>query len=360
MKTQARVKLFFAYIVISMVVVSLFTLLFYIMDYTQAALIQSLALMPFAYALYQLKHKNLKTAKWVAILASIIIVVIQTNVVFTNATGFHVQLLALVVVAFLICDMKIKQERYLALMLASLIATSFFVSNYWQIYGPIIIISPSTERVFNTLSYTTTFIALSALLYLYSMQLAQKELELSILANTDALTNIYNRGFFMREGEIHYHTCQTKHKPLSVILFDIDDFKQVNDTYGHPIGDQVLVTIANSVRNITPPDSIFARYGGEEFALILPYKGLIEAWQLAEEIRKHIAHHTFHVEDHKIDITLSFGVASSNQKYREFDTLIRSADRALYHAKRHGKNQTITICDDAISKSTKPTIQCIL
>ncbi|WP_457567202.1 sensor domain-containing diguanylate cyclase [Desulfurobacterium sp.] len=166
-------------------------------------------------------------------------------------------------------------------------------------------------------------------------ELEVKNKEIKKLADTDELTGIYNRRKILEELEREITRTQRYGNPLSVIIFDIDFFKEVNDTYGHLMGDKVLREIAQTVkRNIRKPDS-FGRYGGEEFLIILPETDISGGVKFAEKIRKLIENHPFPI-DRKI--TISLGV--TEYKYEDtIDTILARADRALYLAKESGRNR---------------------
>ncbi len=166
-------------------------------------------------------------------------------------------------------------------------------------------------------------------------ELEEKNREIKILAETDSLTRTYNRRKVFEKLEEEMIRSERYGNHLSVIIFDIDLFKSVNDTYGHLVGDKILYEIAKIVKqNIRKPD-IFGRYGGEEFIIILPETNSKGATGLAEKIRKIIEKHDFGI-DRKV--TISLGVTS--YKYGDtVDSLISRADKALYKAKEAGRNK---------------------
>jgi diguanylate cyclase (GGDEF)-like protein len=161
------------------------------------------------------------------------------------------------------------------------------------------------------------------------------ERELIVAATVDKLTQIYNRRKL--EDIIHQEIDRAKRYeiPLSLIMLDLDDFKSVNDTYGHLVGDDVLRTVASIIKsNIRASDSA-GRWGGEEFMILVPETGLERARGLAEKIRHLIASHHF---DQSCCITISLGL-SEFQPGDTFDSFISRADNALYRAKTNGKNR---------------------
>jgi diguanylate cyclase (GGDEF)-like protein len=157
------------------------------------------------------------------------------------------------------------------------------------------------------------------------------------LAKTDHLTGLLNRiGIrdVLYDGLTHWKKNQT---PFSMILIDLDHFKQVNDTYGHDVGDEILKNASNAFKNIVRKTDSLARWGGEEFILLCPGTNRVQAVAAAESLRKRLeAEPLFH----EIKITASFGVATMNQP--DLDHLFRSADEALYKAKKRGRNCVVT------------------
>ena len=164
--------------------------------------------------------------------------------------------------------------------------------------------------------------------------------ELQYQAITDFLTGLFNRRYFFEIAEKEFSKASRYNRPLSVIIFDIDLFKDVNDTYGHDIGDKVLVHIGALLRTMTREVDISARYGGEEFILLLPEMSCASAELLAERLRKLVQENPIKVNGEPVHVTISLGVASKeeNKTVSSIDSLISKADQALYKAKHAGRN----------------------
>lgn len=168
------------------------------------------------------------------------------------------------------------------------------------------------------------------------------------LATMDPLTNIYNRRHFYELAHREFERSHRYHHPLSAIMFDLDHFKQVNDTYGHAAGDQVLQTIAETCQSKLRKSDIFGRYGGEEFIVIMPETDEQRAWNVAERLRRSVARTSIRINGGEISITISLGVAtlSKDLLYNDLpgdmlEKLIDNADQALYQAKQAGRNRVI-------------------
>lgn len=162
--------------------------------------------------------------------------------------------------------------------------------------------------------------------------------QLSIIANTDSLTQVYNRTRFDVLFKEHVELAKRRATPLSILLVDLDDFKKVNDRFGHQTGDHVLKHAAHVIQEVVGEDGIVARWGGEEFAVILPYLDLEAAEQKAESVRAAIAKARF--EEQAIKVTTSIGVAQLSVE-ESAGRLLKRADKALYDAKGSGRNRVI-------------------
>jgi diguanylate cyclase (GGDEF)-like protein len=166
--------------------------------------------------------------------------------------------------------------------------------------------------------------------------------QLARLSTTDKLTQLYNRGKLDEELTTQIEYAERYQLPFSVILLDIDFFKNVNDTFGHMTGDLVLVQLALLLSTNIRKSDIAGRWGGEEFLLILPHTEAVQAMHLAEKIRKRIAHTEFSVAGFR---TCSFGVTDYHRR-DTIQTLMHRVDEALYQAKRSGRNCVILAADD--------------
>lgn len=161
------------------------------------------------------------------------------------------------------------------------------------------------------------------------------------LAVTDPLTNLHNRRYFFDIAHREMERARRYESPLSLIMIDIDHFKEVNDIHGHLIGDMVLRHIADRLREQLREIDVLCRYGGEEFVALLPDTALDAAYQVAERLRNAIVQTPIQAENRLVQVTTSLGVAFMDEECLQIDDLIRYADQALYQAKSAGRNQSI-------------------
>jgi diguanylate cyclase (GGDEF)-like protein len=157
------------------------------------------------------------------------------------------------------------------------------------------------------------------------------------LAQTDSLTMLLNHRAIMESVQKRIHEADRYHSPLSIIMLDIDNFKLINDTYGHPFGDAVLVRIASIFKESLRDTDIIGRYGGEEFLILLPNTNLDDAWLAAEKIRKSVETAIWKIED--LRVTISGGISEYSGEYTH--NLVGDADQKLYRAKSLGKNRMV-------------------
>lgn len=160
-------------------------------------------------------------------------------------------------------------------------------------------------------------------------------------AMRDTLTGVLNRQYFEGALQQQLALAERMGTSLALLFLDVDDFKAINDTYGHLVGDAVLKGVARLVQHSARDSDVVARYGGEEFVVLMPSTDALNATVLAERIRESIAQHESYTDDRTLRITISGGIAAYPDHARRADELIYHADSALYRAKGAGKN---TIC----------------
>ncbi|MDD4885398.1 MAG: GGDEF domain-containing protein [Thiomonas sp.] len=175
---------------------------------------------------------------------------------------------------------------------------------------------------------------------------AQKALEhqLRALAYTDPLTGVQNRRGFFAAVERAIQDAPAGVGGLCVILIDLDHFKQINDRYGHPVGDEVLVEFAQIVLSLLRDGDVFARMGGEEFCVLLSQTQAAQALEIAERVREFVAAHPFQTSVGVVRLSLSLGIAGCDAPIQSIDAVLSMADQAMYRAKQGGRNRSALYC----------------
>lgn len=235
--------------------------------------------------------------------------------------------------------------------------SSYLFSSFVTLcYGIIVILQNpknlfSLEFLMNIFSfYLLSYVLASILKEMYRLQsqtsfmfkeIKEKNAVLNEIATKDYLTNMYNHKSFYKYLKDVIKVSESKNTPFCLTIMDIDNFKKVNDTYGHLAGDAILKEISSMIHDHIRKTDIAARYGGEEFAIIFPNTSIDQAKKICERIRKTIETHVFIMNQEKIKITISGGVgcasiAPSSSNQHNFVELV---DNLLYEAKHLGKNQ---------------------
>ncbi|SEF83223.1 sensor domain-containing diguanylate cyclase [Nitrosomonas ureae] len=227
-------------------------------------------------------------------------------------------------------------------------AQYFLLASIFAICGGIITANAVLGFIpFNWLTYRATEIGMVADAILLALALAERfninqseKLAAERRADIDLLTNLNNRRAFYKFVQPLWAISLRSKSYTSVIILDIDDFKLLNDNYGHPAGDRVLVRLAETIQKEARSGDILARWGGEEFLIFLPETQLTDAITIADRMRKKITTIQISIDnDEKISFTASFGVATAQDINVSLNELIAQADRQLYHAKKKGRNR---------------------
>jgi diguanylate cyclase (GGDEF)-like protein len=163
--------------------------------------------------------------------------------------------------------------------------------------------------------------------------------EMQSLASSDPLTGLRNRRNLFELGRMEFDRSQHMNQHFSCLMLDLDHFKAINDSHGHPIGDLVLQEVAKRSQSCIRDTDIIGRYGGEEFLIFLPETDMESAVQVAERLRKSIADTPIQIAEKELQITVSIGVSKRDENTPELQTIIARADQAMYIAKHKGRNQ---------------------
>ncbi|GAA3533448.1 GGDEF domain-containing protein [Zobellella aerophila] len=217
-----------------------------------------------------------------------------------------------------------------SIKLALTISLLVLASDYWLDHGSLTN-GVLVDRVWLLLSFGL------AMVWVQCGQLRML-LDLYRESSRDPLTRLMNRRLFVRQLEqVRYQSKDER--PYSLLLLDLDRFKRINDDFGHLMGDEVLVTVANTILDILGQDAMVARYGGEEFMVLLPDTSLSQALRQAETLRLAVESQPVvsPLDDREVNVTISVGVVEGN-KDSQVQALLRQADEALYAAKSRGRN----------------------
>lgn len=264
--------------------------------------------------------------------------------IFTNASGFHYYYLLLPSCLFLMFDDKEKYEKLLLMVLG---LTLFFLCENYNNVAPLVSISATAEKVIFSSTILVVMLEIYLVTYIFSSAITRNEQLLQKMATKDWLTGLNNRGMFVEIAQKLIKHALRYDKPLSVLMLDIDYFKKINDTHGHIAGDRVLKQIAQTLQTGIRASDTLARFGGEEFVIILPETTSSNAFEFAQSLRKLIENITIVMENKEtILCTVSIGVAQIEAKIDNLDELIRSADIALYKAKKSGRNKVSLYSSD--------------
>ena len=166
--------------------------------------------------------------------------------------------------------------------------------------------------------------------------------QLERLATTDELTGLSNRRHFLALAEAEWSRFQRYHRPLSLMVFDIDHLKSINDQFGHDVGDRAMAHVAKQCMESKRSLDIAARTGGDEFVVLLPETELDQAEIVADRLRQEVAEHPLQADGARIPMTVSIGVAGAALSMSGIDALMKLADRSLYQAKADGRNRRVS------------------
>ena len=276
------------------------------------------------------------------LLALVLWAAMRFGVLGVSAVGCMVSLLAIVqtgqgrgMFAAFQADMQAQVlQQYLAAMLLTGLAVAGLSS---ELRGKVRSLRRLKQKLLN--AHTD----LSLLNEHLEQRVTQRTAELERLATTDALTDTHNRRFLMARAEIELALAKRQSHAVSMVMFDIDHFKRVNDSHGHNVGDRVLVALTQAVKKEMRLGDTFARVGGEEFVMLLPHLDAEQARQVAERLRTMLEALEIHAGPGLVlHITASFGVATLSARISTVEALCVAADTALYQAKAAGRNCVVS------------------
>ena len=271
---------------------------------------------------------------WLAVLGIVLFEYIR------NPRIFGTTRLLLLVVAIDTCR-NLVENIYFGLFLAGSMGTS---PPRWRK----VLATPRTSYIPKVLNIVAGGVVLGLLLLRWLPQAVTDRrlsdllaVDLGMLATTDGLTALSNRRHFEELARAEWTRFQRYGRPLSLLLLDIDNFKSINDRFGHDAGDLVLKAVAFICKTTKRQTDVAARIGGEEFVLLLPETDEAAAEIAAERLRKAIQVNTRALPGENLEVTVSIGVAGASLAMSGFEVLLKRADEALYEAKRTGRNRVV-------------------
>ncbi len=262
--------------------------------------------------------------------------VICTNVYVTKESGFHLYFYLVPTGSYLLFELDQRFEKIWLSLLA--VALFFFCENRIN-PTPMIELSEQMNHYLFQSVMLVNMLEVILVLSIFSHEIASNEKQLQQQAETDSLTGIANRHTFFSEGKLLLHKVDY-HRPLSLVILDLDYFKSINDEHGHVAGDLVLTEVCNLISRHCCPTDVFARIGGEEFALLMPDTSLEMARVRSESIRAAIAAHSIPIFNKpNFRCTASLGVSTTQSSKDSLRDLLILSDKALYRAKEQGRNR---------------------
>lgn len=279
----------------------------------------------------------------------IIIFTIFCNLVIGWESGYSVQFFSAISGSFYFTFViKSEKRKSLSLTFCVTLLLSYILSYILsQMLAPIAPLSPTWTRVFFIMNAVISFSIIIMLSYLFVWELLNKQKILTMqneqldeLAHKDPLTHLLNRRSMNEKMTLRMEQLKLTGKRFTLVIGDIDDFKKVNDNYGHEAGDIVLITVSDIIRQNVGGGGFVCRWGGEEILMVLN-ESLESATEVTDRIRKRIDENIVNHEGNQIHVSMTFGVAESIPGYK-IEHLIQQADDRLYYGKKHGKNQVVT------------------
>lgn len=247
-------------------------------------------------------------------------------------------IIGMVAVVFYLLPSR-KKHKHFYQLLGILIACSIYQINVidYSIFPEVLEMARKYRNPMGYLSLGITVFTLFYISNLYLIDLNLTKEKLDYNSNHDALTGLFNRRFF--EHIIHRHNVECSN-PYSIAMFDVDNFKKINDTYSHAAGDLVLETLSKIMSENVRPDDLAVRWGGEEFILYMPNTSIENAYLIVKKICDEIRSCTIDFNEYSINITVTVGLSFGND-VKDYENVIASADQKLYEGKRTGKNKIV-------------------
>jgi len=330
------------YIVLSLLACISYFFQFLGASHELAMLITTAGFVGFCIAWLFMRLDLMLECKLITLITGYLMITLLMTFVFNASYKLHYQLFFHLIYCFTIFEFKRGKAEIWFVIYFFINSLTFSIIEFLDFNRNYDVFSGAQKQSFILSATLGAMVLLFLLMFSYNREVNRINLSLSKLATLDSLTGAYNQLMFQELSEKTFEVCQDLGQPLSFILFDIDDFKQINDQFGHTVGDLVLKNISSNIMGHLDKTDIFGRIGGDEFALIIHNKSLEKTFQVAEDIRKRIE--ALHLESDtgvKIITTVSIGVSQINSTMNSINDVKNEADQALYISKRNQKNKTI-------------------
>ena len=312
--------------------------LFFFLDIPVLAVINIFSVAVYAYCIYGLGDSTLMTHDdrmigWL-VYAELLIHSSVATYFLGLESGFHYYIYILAILPFFTSrySLSIHLTR-----LAGIIIVALFLNNYFRDHHPALQIDRNYIFILGNLNLTIFLLLSSFFIYIYAQRSDEYHNDLLQHSIIDPLTGLYNRRY-MNEYMDRLLQRDSKDTTLSLLVIDIDDFKQINDTYGHDFGDRVIQEVSQILKACVGTHTVVSRWGGEEFIILFTSYNKEETLEsIAKKIIKKVAAHHMTIQDNEISVTLTCG-GVTREAQESFSQLFIKADEALYHGKRSGKN----------------------
>jgi diguanylate cyclase (GGDEF)-like protein len=318
----------------------LFIPMFLFLNIPILAFINIFSVSLYAYAIYGLgdealiKHND-KAIGWIVYFELLSHGIIATYYLGLES-GFHYYIYSLTMLPFFISySLKIQLLR-----LFGILFTSLFLNIYFREHIPFIDINRTYIFILGNINITIFIMLSSVLIYFYTQTKNHTYSQLLLNSNTDILTQLYNRRYITETAERLIQNKITSSQNIALLIIDIDHFKNINDTYGHAIGDEVIKKIGHILKNNIHKNNIVARWGGEEFIILFPSISEQVLNNIAENLITIINHTPLSIEKYAISLSITCGGAIRKTNESFLDLFIRT-DKALYRGKNTGRNRYI-------------------
>lgn len=292
-----------------------------------------LAFLELAYAIYSITllkiiSKTDHFQRWViAFIIPLFTLIVYALTLTETSKSMFVWILSFPIVSYLLMGKRV-----------GLWMSLFFISISLGVYHAKFLNLEESLNIAESLNVIFSSALMIAFAHVYEKNREDNEIRLLELAGTDSLTNIPNRLKLYETFSLWAKSPQAKNSPMSVALIDLDHFKDINDKYGHSIGDEALRHVVNFINSKGNPKAMLARIGGEEFALKMMNTSTNECFDYVDSLREQLSNNPLSIDNHSIKITFSAGISTFGDDGTTLNALLASADKRLYIAKSQGRN----------------------